>query len=99
MFRLANGIGGIAKMIRAPEQSGAGGGRLAGAVIRIAIEARVGGLMNHADNALAFHSFEIDPHEIVVRQVHDAVPCETGSSEGDERKKNASRKKFHSRGR
>src|SRR6266513_750806 len=99
MFRLANGIGGVAKMIRAPEQSGAGGGRLAGAVIRIAIEARIGGLMNHADNALAFHSFEINPHEIVVGQVHDAVRCETGSTEGDERNKKSSREKFHSGGR
>ena len=99
MLGLSDRIGGIAKMIRAPEQSGAGGGRLAGAVIRIAIEARIGGLMNHADNALAFHSFEIDPHQIVVRQIHDAVPCETGRTEGDERNKNASREKFHSRGR
>src|SRR5205085_3243070 len=67
MLGLANGVGRIAKMISAPEQTGARGGGLASAIVGVALEARITRFMNDGDNAFAFHCFEIDPHQIVVR--------------------------------
>ena len=67
MFGLANRIGGVAEMVGAPEQSDARRVVLPRTVIRIAIEPRIRRFMNDADNALALHSFEIDPHQIVMR--------------------------------
>ena len=51
--------------------------------------------MNDADDALAFHGFEIDPHQIVVRQVHDAVAGERGNGPKQEQKENRNAEKFH----
>jgi beta-lactamase regulating signal transducer with metallopeptidase domain len=53
----------------APESvpPGAGGRGLPRPIIRIAIEARISRFVDHADDALAFHRFEVDPHQIVMR--------------------------------
>src|SRR5438067_1037807 len=95
MLGLANGIGGVAEMVGAPEQSGPRRRGLPGAVISIAIEPRISRFVNDADNSFPFHSLEIDPHQIVMRQVHDAVSGEGRSNERGQEERNANGKKSH----
>jgi len=73
MIGLPHGIGSISVMISAPKQARLGGGLLSGGILRIAIETRIGRLMNDADNPLAFHRVKIRPHQIVMRKINDVA--------------------------
>src|SRR2546421_4147715 len=95
MFGLADRISGVAEMVSAPEQTRARSRRLAGAVIRVAIEARISRFVNHADKALALHGFELDAHQVVVRKIHYAVPNEPRRDRHEKDKKNVHGEKIH----
>src|SRR5438105_9947552 len=95
MFRLANGIGRVAVMISAPEQAGADRGGLPLAVIRIAIEARIGAFVNDADNSLPLHRGKVHSHQIVMRKVDDAVPRLGADQQRLKHEKNSKNRKLH----
>src|SRR6266446_7433617 len=95
MIGLRNRICAVAIMVRAPQQPGLRRGRLSLKTSPIALQARKGRFVNHADDAFAFHRDKIDPHQIVMRQVHDAVAGE-GEEWHEQNEKNTS-EKFHGR--
>jgi hypothetical protein len=95
MLGLANGIGRVAEMIGAPKQTGARGRGLAGAVVGIALEAGITRFMNNADDAFAFHGVEIDPHQIVMRHVYDAVSSQSRHGQPDCDEQDAKNGKLH----
>src|SRR5438552_14189618 len=96
MIGLRNRIGAVAKMVRAPQQPGLRRGRLSLKISPVALQAREGRFVNDADDALAFHRDKIDPHQIVMRQVHDAVAGDRTKWENREREKGSS-EEFHRR--
>ena len=66
-------------MIRAPEQPGARRRRLPPRIVGVAHVRRIRRFMNNADDPLPPHQIEIDAHQVIVRQVHDAVARAKGS--------------------
>src|SRR4029077_8659267 len=96
MIGLRNWIRAVAKMVRAPQQPGLRRGRLSLKISPVALQARKGRFVNHADDALAFHRNKIDAHQIVMGQVDDAVAGEGGEWENRQREKNAD-EEFHRR--
>src|SRR6266446_5443589 len=96
MIGLRNRISAVAKMVRAPQQPGLRRGGLSLKISPVALQAREGRFVNHADDALAFHRDEIDAHQIVMRHVDHAVAGKGAQREKKkrERKKNSS-EKFH----
>src|SRR6266403_632293 len=95
MIGLRNWICAVAKMVRAPQQPGLRRGRLSLKISPVALQAWEGRFVNHADDAFAFHRDEIDAHQIVMRQVHDAVAGER--AERHEQNEKNTREKFHGR--
>ncbi len=73
MIGLPDRIGRIAVVIGAPEQPGPSRCLLSHSVIRIARERRITGFVDHAQDAFGFHPGKIDPHRVVVRQVHNRI--------------------------
>src|SRR6266404_4262016 len=94
MIGLRNRICAVAKMVRAPQQPGLRRGRLSLKISPVALQARKGRFVNDADDALAFHRDKIDPHQIVMRQVHDTVAGEGAKWEKRDRG-NDSSEEFH----
>ena len=94
---LGNRIRAVAKMVCAPQQPGLRRGRLSLKISPIALQAREGRFVNHADDALAFHRDEIDPNQIVVRHVDHAVAGKCAQREKKKREKNTSESGFHVR--
>src|SRR5438067_512038 len=95
MFRLANGIGGVAVMICTPKQAGTDRGGLPLAVIRIAIETRISAFVNDADNSLPLHGGKVHSHQIVMRKIDDAVPRLGADQQRLKHKKNPDDGKLH----
>src|SRR6266478_9924374 len=94
MIGLRNRIRAVAKMVRAPQQPGLRRGRLSLKISPVALQAWECRFVNDADDALAFHRDEIDAHQIVMRQVHDAVAGKGAEWEKREREKGSS-EEFH----
>src|ERR1700730_16367245 len=94
MIGLLNRIGAVAEMIRAPQQTGAHGVDLPFSISPIALQARKTRFVNHTDNAFVFHSDKIDAHQIVVRQVYDAVAGDCAKRKERKSEESAS-EKFH----
>jgi hypothetical protein len=96
MLGLADGIGRIGEMIRAPEKARARRRGLPRAVIGITHARRISGFVNDADNALPLHQFEVDLHQIVMRHVHHGVrPGEGRRWQREKKGENANDGKFH----
>ncbi len=62
MVGLSNGIGSIAKMVGAPEQTRARRRVLPAAVVGVTIETWIRGFVNHADDAFTLHPLEVHTH-------------------------------------
>jgi hypothetical protein len=60
-------------MVCPPKQTRASGRILSVTVISVTIEPRIRGFVNDADDSFALHFLEVDPHQVVVRQIDDAV--------------------------
>ena len=73
MIGLRNWIRAVTEMIRAPQQTSLRRGGLSLKISPVALQARKCRFVNHADDAFIFHRDKIDPDQIVMRQVHDAV--------------------------
>src|SRR6266404_7440115 len=95
MVGLRNRICAVAKMVCAPQQTGLRRGRLSLKISPVALQAWECRFVNDADDALAFHRDKIDAHQIVMRQVHDAVAGK-GAERHEQNEKNT-REKFHGR--
>ena len=52
--------------------------------------------MNHADDSLILHLLEIDPHEVVMREVDHAVARARASQQRLQNKQNAKKRQSHS---
>ena len=78
VVRLLDRIRGVAKMIRAPQQTGSRRFQLSLGIAPVALQTRKARLVNDADDAFALHRHEVHSHQIIVRQVHDAVAGESG---------------------
>src|SRR6266404_9513299 len=96
MIGLRNRIRAVAKMVRTPQQPGLRRGRLSLKISPVALKAWKCRFVNDADDALAFHRDKIDAHQIVMRQVDDAVAGEGAKWENREREKGSS-EEFHRR--
>src|SRR6266478_1496337 len=94
MIGLRNRTRAVAKMVCAPQQTGLRRGPLSLKISPVALQARKCRFVNHSDDALAFHRDKIDPHQIVMRQVHDAVAGKGAEWEKHEREKGSS-EEFH----
>src|SRR5437899_3015637 len=95
MIGLRNRIRAVAKMVCAPQQTGLRRGRLSLKISPVALQARKCRFVNHADDAFIFHRDKIDPDQIVMRQVHDAVAGEDAKRCEQNEKKTS--EKFHGR--
>src|SRR5205814_2803337 len=96
MIGLPHGIGRISVMISAPKQARLDGGLLSGGILRIAIETRVGRLMNDADNPLAFHCGKIRPHQIVMRKINDVAGGKRARWQREKKTGSTKDRQFHS---
>jgi hypothetical protein len=76
MISLPHGIGRISVMISAPKQARLSGSLLSHRILGIAIEARIGRLMDDADDPLAFHTGKIRPHQVVMRKINNIAAGE-----------------------
>ena len=95
MLGLPDRIRRVGVMISAPEQTRPSRGLLPRGVLRIAIEPRIGRLMNDADNALASHRGKVRTHQVVMRQIHDGAIGEGANLQRLKQKENAENGKFH----
>ena len=76
MIGLLDRIRAVTEMICAPQQTGTHCLQLAFGVTPVALQSWKTRFVNDTDNALTFHGNEVDPHEVVMRQVNDAVAGE-----------------------
>src|SRR5437762_14276000 len=90
MIGLRNRARAVAKMVCAPQQTGLRRGRLSLKISPVALQARKGRFVNHADDAFIFHRDKIYADQIVMRKVHDAVAGEGAKWENREREKDSS---------
>src|SRR5205085_1023338 len=96
MIGLPHGIGRISVMICPPKQARLGGGLLSGGILRIAIETRVGRLMNDADNPLAFHRGKIRPHQVVMRKINNVAGGKRARWQREKKTGSTNNRQFHS---
>ena len=95
MIGLRDRTGAVGEMIRAPQQTGPSRLKLSFRISPVALPARKRRFVNDTDNAFAFHRDKIDPHQIVVGQIHDGVAGKGG--ERQEQKGKNTNDEFHGR--
>src|SRR5205809_2920822 len=68
MIGLPHGIGRVSVMISSQKQARLGGGLLSGGIVHVAIEARVGRLMNDADDPYDLKRCNMQQNQVVMQK-------------------------------